>query len=165
MGVFSVLKSAARSSTRAADDIADAAGDTIRTGVRKGTSPLSIAAVGGAGAYSYGKYTDFEQSENQTERYTQYQERLAEIEEMYANGEISRAQMKDMKEQARQDYYASGDDDASNRGLSFTEFLAQLGTLQLVALAATMSAGLYFVARPLAQAAAENDISLESVLG
>lgn len=165
MGVFSALKSAARSSTSAADDIADAASDTIRTGVRKGTSPLSIAAVGGAGAYSYGQFTDAQNAEQRTERYTTYQERLAEIEQMYERGEISKGEMEDMKEQARQDYYASGDENGDNRGLSFTEFLAQLGTIQLTALAGVASLAVYFVARPLAQAASENNMSLESILG
>lgn len=165
MGILGMLTKPFRKTASVTEDIGSAASDTIKTGVRKGTSPLSVAAVGGAGAYTYGEYTDVKEQIARTDRYSEYQERVATIEDEYGRGEISKARMEALKEEARNTYYASNDDDASNRGLTLTELVAQMGTIQLMATAAVLSAGLYFVARPIAQSIAENDVTPESILG
>lgn len=169
MGVLSAAAGAVGDAVRPginfAEEAASGAGDIVKTGVRKGTSPLSVAAGGGTGAYAYGQYTDLQAEEDRTNRYALYQQRLAEIEAMYSNGEISKSEMENLREQATEAYYSSIDDDSSNRGLSFTELVAQMGTIQLVASAAALTFGMYFVARPIARSIAENDISPENLLG
>jgi|GEM_PF-1512001 hypothetical protein len=157
------LKAAVSSLRSVGDDFATGASNTISTGVKKGTSPLSIAAVGGAGAYSYGQYTDAAKADAQTERYTAYQKRLSEIELMYDQGEITRDEMMAMKEQAEQDFRRSNGDDNPD-GLSLAELLAQMGTIQLLASAGVASLAIYFVARPIASRIVNED-SLEALLG
>lgn len=152
-----------RMARRTASDIKSGSSEVIKTGVRKGTSPLSVAALGGAGAYTYGEYTDQQETESETERYETYQDRLAHIENQYNKGEISKAEKQRLEEQARNDYQQSFGEE--QRGLSLPDLIGQMGTLQLIVVSAVSSLAIYFIARPLARSLAENGLNAEGVLG
>lgn len=153
MGVLSVVS-----------DFQKSARKSVGGTIRKGTSPLSVAALGGTGAYAYKQKTDVEEEAQRTDRYSQYQKRIAAIENQYASGEISHAEMERLKEEARQAFYNSNGDDNPD-GLSFTELIAQMGSLQLLASAGVVSLIVYFVLRPVAQRIATDSPSVEEILG
>ncbi len=155
--------SALRIARRTASDIKSGSSEVIRTGVKKGTSPLSIAALGGAGAYSYGQYTDQQETDSESERYETYQDRLTHIENQYNKGEISKTEKERLEEQARQDYQQSFGEE--QRGLTLPDLIGQMGTVQLIAVSAVSSLAIYFIARPLARSLAENGLNAEGVLG
>lgn len=134
-------------------------GDDLQAGTRRyfqsgakayGTRAGAGAALGGlglGGAWVYSSNAQKEEEEAKTRRYNEYQSRLEEIEQMYADGDISRSEMAQLKEQARKDYYQSIG--RENYGKTIAEILAEMGTLKLLALAAFVSAlGLYTL-RPL----------------
>lgn len=159
------LRAATQVIRRSGDRVVSGASKTIQTGVRKGTSPLSVAAGGAAGAYSYGQYTDYQEEQERSDRYEQFQTRVETIEQRYANGEISHAEMEQLKEEAREAYYASGGEDTSHRGLSWADTVSQMTTTQLLATAFVASLGVYFVFRPVAVRIATESPSVEELLG
>jgi len=167
VGVLNAAKSAldgsARKSLSFADDIKSGASNTISTGIRKGTSPLSVGALGAAGAYSYGQYSDTQSQQEKTARYEAYQNRLDEIDQMYQSGEITKAERDRLRKQARETYLASSG--RENQGVSLTEVIAQMGPIQLAVAAGVASIFTYFVLAPLARATAGDAPSLEELLG
>ena len=167
MGVLNsakdIVTGSARKSLSFADDIKSGASNTISTGIRKGTSPLSVGALGAAGAYTYGQHSDTQSEQAKTARYEAYQERLDEIDQMYQSGAITKEKRNQLRGQTRETYLASSG--RENQGISLTEVIAQMGPIQLAVAAGVASIFTYFVLAPLARATADDAPSLEALLG
>lgn len=136
------------STRKAADDVADDTVDGASEVARQSTRPiagaLGVAGLGGAGAYAYGEQQQTKQEAERSRRYQEYQNRIAQIEREYERGNISKSEMETRKQQAWEAYRRSLGDD--NAGMTFTEFLAELGTFQLLALVALAGFSVYTIA-------------------
>lgn len=152
-----ILRTVAQSTRRNAADLKSFAGDTTRTVLRKGTSPLSVGAVGLGGAYTYSQYAGLQEQEANTEAHDRLQDRLEELQQAYINGEISREEYEQLREEAIQAYNQAVDDEFEPPPSGTLDFFSQLGFFQYAAIAVVAIIGLIFVGRPIAQALADGN--------
>lgn len=102
-------------------------GQTMKKSMYPIAGALTTVGVGGAGAYAYSVHAT-------NERYASYQAEKERINQMYANGEISKAERDEMLRQAEIDYSRSQGND--NAGITLTEMFAEMSSLQFGILAA-----------------------------
>lgn len=122
-------------------------GPATRYGAGTGLGILGAGAAG-SGAWIYTQDQKTKREEERSERYAEYQSRIEEIEQMYQNGEISKAERDRLLEKAQEDYRYQENPDAIR---NFSQWLASLGTFETLALIGLFAGTTYWVIAPAAR--------------